>query len=734
MDPRTNLNILDLPNIFQSLADNRRTGTLKVKAGTQEKSVYFKDGAVQMVHTPLKSTILGEALIKTKSITEETLLRAIEQQRKTQKRLGETLIDMGAITEAQLVAALTFQISEEVCELFTWENLHCEFIPGEPLPGSLSLDAYTSQISLNAGALMMEAARRIDEWELIKRSLPSMQDVLVLQKKLSAKFKGTLRHELVKWVDGLRDVEEICDRARMSKFNALKTIRDLFEEKFLRAKTAAELVSAARAVQKKGGPRDQNLRKIIKLYERAEQLGVKNPKLSLWLAKAYERLNESMESATRYRSLGTRFLESGNLVEAAGSLKKIVEMNPDDLESHERLIDTYLKMEALDQAVGETLDLIDKYIAAGKAGHALAFANVVRAHVKEEPNLIEAIAQLNLEGGDNIQALIEYENAAEIMLAHEDYTRAIAVYEKMLDIDNENIDAHFKLAGALTKIGETNRAVKCYQTLADTLTSSGVLEDSINWQFLINVYENIVAIEPTNMLAREWLVGAYIPKDNREKVMENLAGLLEVLDGAGNHERKIPSLQKVIGYLPEDYQVRKHLSNAFRDAGQTEEAASEFAELALLATEKGDYDVGLEAYKEVLKIDPYDVETIAGIGKIYEIAGRYPEAGAQYKKAAVLYRHAERNSRAVKFFKKAAEVDRDLNGALLEAADVARQQGNAAEAQDLLQQFITLSVKSKNFGMAKHACTLLLSLKANDAWARRVLEQIDNLPATEVEL
>ncbi|MCU0723642.1 MAG: DUF4388 domain-containing protein, partial [Planctomycetes bacterium] len=292
MSSRTNLNILDLPNIFQSLADNRRTGMLRVKSKGQEKIILFRGGAITQVHTPLKSTMLGESLVRTKVIDEEILQEAMARQKATGGRLGETLIKMGRITAEDLVKALTFQTTEEVCELFTWEDVFCEFVAGEPAPGTFETDEFQERISLAASGIVMEAARRIDEWENIKKTLPSFKDVLILKRKPESSLRGTLKEELLRWVDGYRDVEDVLERARMSRFNALKTMKSLIDEGYLRSRTARELVEAAKVVGQKGGGREAGIAKIIKLYERAEELGINNPKISLWLAKAYERLKK----------------------------------------------------------------------------------------------------------------------------------------------------------------------------------------------------------------------------------------------------------------------------------------------------------------------------------------------------------------------------------------------------------------------------------------------------------
>src|SRR3990167_1091912 len=130
MASRTDLNILDLPSIFKSISDNRRSGTLRIRAGREEKAVFFDEGHVQAVYSPGKLTLLGEALLRAGHIDEDTLDRAVIKQKASGERLGAVLIKTGKITDEDLLRALQVQISEEVCELFSWKDIHCEFAAG----------------------------------------------------------------------------------------------------------------------------------------------------------------------------------------------------------------------------------------------------------------------------------------------------------------------------------------------------------------------------------------------------------------------------------------------------------------------------------------------------------------------------------------------------------------------------------------------------------------------------
>jgi hypothetical protein len=98
MASRTDLNILDLPSIFKSISDNRRTGTLRVRSGPDEKAIFFSEGHVQAVYTPGKLTLLGEALLRSGHIDDDTLDRAVVKQKASGEKLGVILIKAGKIT------------------------------------------------------------------------------------------------------------------------------------------------------------------------------------------------------------------------------------------------------------------------------------------------------------------------------------------------------------------------------------------------------------------------------------------------------------------------------------------------------------------------------------------------------------------------------------------------------------------------------------------------------------
>ena len=62
MTIKKDLDIMKLPTLFQSIADDRKTGILKVQNQKNTKYIYFRSGNVVQVSSPKKPSILAQGL------------------------------------------------------------------------------------------------------------------------------------------------------------------------------------------------------------------------------------------------------------------------------------------------------------------------------------------------------------------------------------------------------------------------------------------------------------------------------------------------------------------------------------------------------------------------------------------------------------------------------------------------------------------------------------------------
>src|SRR5690606_5951051 len=102
-------------------------------------------------------------------VTYEQVAAALEEQAKSPERLlGSLLVERGLIDEPTLERYLRLQTEEAIFHLFTWSRGTFRFAPGQ------QPDAAEPRVAIAAESLLLEAARRVDEWSLIEQQIPSL--------------------------------------------------------------------------------------------------------------------------------------------------------------------------------------------------------------------------------------------------------------------------------------------------------------------------------------------------------------------------------------------------------------------------------------------------------------------------------------------------------------------------------------------------------------------------------
>jgi len=131
---------------------------------------------------------------------------------------------------------------EAVYALAIWRSGEFRFEPGNAPPRQ------TIQKS-NTG-LLMEAARRLDEWRVLSKKIPSVElvpEFVILENREGQINLNTMEWLLLSKIDGQRTVKQIAAAAGMSVFDAAKLLYGLVATSLIRLKDAGPAVPTAAA-------------------------------------------------------------------------------------------------------------------------------------------------------------------------------------------------------------------------------------------------------------------------------------------------------------------------------------------------------------------------------------------------------------------------------------------------------------------------------------------------------
>ena len=163
------LRTMAMEDVLQWIARGKKSGTLEVERRTVVKKLSFREGMLSSSWSNNPRESLGQYLVREQLLTEEELFKALLRQEDQGRLLGEILVEEGLLGEEELRVCLREKAEQSVYDLFLWPEGRFAFKDGEqPTPAGFAL-------SLSVEAVLAEGSRRREEWNAIRRVIPSLQ-------------------------------------------------------------------------------------------------------------------------------------------------------------------------------------------------------------------------------------------------------------------------------------------------------------------------------------------------------------------------------------------------------------------------------------------------------------------------------------------------------------------------------------------------------------------------------
>lgn len=235
---------LGIHDVFQLLDLSRKTGMLRVTSELREDEglVTFDNGRVVQATIRSKAMSTELALLQAGRVSEADLERARARQAngRAKRDIVDILVDIGAITQKELERQLRLQIESVVFDLMSWREGFFSF--EERARDDIPHDI---RITVSTESLLMEGARRIDEWSRIEDVIPHLDvvpELAPVESDRDGAMLDLLPHEwqVLSMIDGERDLRAIAASLGRDEFETAKIAYGL-------ATTGVVVVSAAKA-------------------------------------------------------------------------------------------------------------------------------------------------------------------------------------------------------------------------------------------------------------------------------------------------------------------------------------------------------------------------------------------------------------------------------------------------------------------------------------------------------
>lgn len=448
------LSNINLAGVFQNLMHNAQSGTLTLtpRPGSSlssdedepaERFLYFRDGRVRMYSAGRGSvTPLGSQLVAQGKLREKDLASA-EKKRGKSRSLTSALHKMG-VEKADITAAVRRYILEEVYDLFTWKSGDFRFDEGEPLKGVFDEEVAAADLTIPVNEVILEAARRMDEWDRIYKYIASPREVYVLRRERVAdiqSIKSPGQRVVAGLLDGRQDVAAIVQTSRLGRFLGYKALAEMIRDNLARPVSTADLIDHAEKAESVG-----NHDEAARLYRRVLEVERNNLDARKRLAAILEAGGESQEAATEHKVLANALLDNNDQSGAIAAFEKAIVLVPNDTDCRERCLDLLIQMGDHSTAARVGTELAQTYATLGLGEKARdTYARLLTLPLEAPASIRLALAETCVKIGQILEAVrILKAQAAEHVDAQRD-NEAARILRRAVEIDPNDLEAQRQL-------------------------------------------------------------------------------------------------------------------------------------------------------------------------------------------------------------------------------------------------------------------------------------------------
>ncbi|HEX3583095.1 MAG TPA: tetratricopeptide repeat protein, partial [Thermoanaerobaculia bacterium] len=320
-----------------------------------------------------------------------------------------------------------------------------------------------------------------------------------------------------------------------------------------------------------------------------------------------------------------KLVAKGKIDAAIKEYERLLEDNPNDVNTLNRIGDLWVRINRNDEAVKTFGKIADHY---SKDGFFLKAIAIYKKINKLDPSKLDVyakLADLYAKQGLAMEAKSQYQVLADYYLKHGEPGNALSIYRKISELDPSSINVHVKLADLYGQNNQTAEALKEYDRVGRMLLKRGMLDEAVQ------VFKKALKIDAKNIELVESLVTALLEArdyDNALAIVETaleanrdhprLTGMWGRIQLAkGDVQSARSTLERAVRGNPDEPAIRETLAEIYLKSNNADGALEMISPLVDKALTRGERGAAVEMLNRVLRVDSGHTPTLERLVGVY---------------------------------------------------------------------------------------------------------------------
>jgi tetratricopeptide (TPR) repeat protein len=349
------------------------------------------------------------------------------------------------------------------------------------------------------------------------------------------------------------------------------------------------------------GKLEQALKEYLRLLD-------ENPKDVATLNRVgdlYVRMNRPTESIQYYTRIADSYSRDGFFLKAIAIYKKINKIDPARLDVYEKLADLYHKQGLTQDARSQYQVLADHYQKSGKHEDAIAAYKKMAAVDPNDLKIQVRLADLYRSHNQTEQAVMQYGLIGSMLLRRGGHDEAAAVFQKALELSPNDANIQRSLVKSLLAQKNAPAAIAILRAAPRTPDSLALLAEAQvelgHKSDAIKTAEQAIALDARHEPSRSLLSSIRLLEGNFDQALHVIAPVIEAAIASRDFGRAVGYVRPILDSEPFHRLSLEKMAEVREAEGNAAEAAAARVALGREAERRGDVATAIESYQRALR-------------------------------------------------------------------------------------------------------------------------------------
>ncbi|MBN1901808.1 tetratricopeptide repeat protein [Candidatus Sumerlaeota bacterium] len=405
----------------------------------------------------------------------------------------------------------------------------------------------------------------------------SAHEKLIFVYEKTNKRKEAIQHwfNLADIYDNLNDFtkEEECFKAILKIDNANIEARRLYIFLLLKNDQKQSAYKEARVLSDQYVMRRQ-ADQAIELYNQLIKSDPDELSINLHLLDLYKKSAQTPQIIGQTLRLIEIYAQQEQISAVAEYYRQLLQYEPENVEFHNALIDTYLTLNQKDEAKTQCFALAELFLKKEDMDNAeQAYERVLTLNAEDQETFRKLIA-LNRKRENFSKAIELINHIADLQHKQGDAQQAIDTLREIFEIDAMNIENYRKIINIHREQEQIDKAIEMYLSLYDIFLNTGMMDDGIK------TLKEAIDLKPDETQLRKKLVSAYITQDNIEESVKESFRICDIYVKSELYQEVLNTLAEILEHDPSNIQAKKRRAETYALMGDEKKALMEFMKIS----------------------------------------------------------------------------------------------------------------------------------------------------------